>query len=281
MRIFEVASLVRGLSKRRRPRSIGRENIATAQSKSLTKALDLLEACVAQGGGARLATVARHLDIPVPTAYRLARTLQDRGLLACSGRGRYFPGPRLYTLSQQLTARTTAAGLSRPLLAKLARRFRCIAHFGVYEEEMVTYLVRAGEGRSAIATEEGTQLEAYCSAIGKILLAELGEDAREAYLATGPFTPLTDRTIVAPDALRAELWRTAARGYAVDDREIYDNLLCLAVPVRTRDFGVVGAISLSMPDQPLSDAMFAARLAALREAAAMLAEQFSGDADDG
>ena len=67
----------------------------------------------------------------------------------------------------------------------------------------------------------------------------------DAYLDDGPFVALTQRTIVDPDMLRAELHEVRLRGYAVDDREIYDDLRCVAVPVRNGRGTAIAALSLA------------------------------------
>ena len=89
------------------------------------------------------------------------------------------------------------------------------------------------------------QLEAYCSAIGKVLFAHLPEAERERYLAGGPFVPLTARTIVDPARLRGELDAIRICGFAIDDEEIAPGLRCMAVPLRNSDGAVQAAISVS------------------------------------
>lgn len=89
------------------------------------------------------------------------------------------------------------------------------------------------------------QLEAYCSAVGKALLAYLPQQDREDYLAGGPFVPLTENTIVEPDDLSCEFEVTRARGYAIDNEEILTGLFCVAAPLMKPDGTVIAAISVS------------------------------------
>lgn len=110
---------------------------------------------------------------------------------------------------------------------------------------MVTYLVKEHGGGPPVLTREMIQLEAYCSGIGKVLLAHLDDAARDAYLAAGPFVALTGKTTTDPDALRTVLGRIRAQGYAVDDAELEDDLYCLAVPVRGPGGEVLAALSAS------------------------------------
>jgi DNA-binding IclR family transcriptional regulator len=140
------------------------------------------------------------------------------------------------------------AQVSRPFLQSLARDCRATAHLGVRDNDMVTYLVKASSSvsRSAkIFTKENFQLEAYCSGIGKVLLAWQPDIERERYLAGGPFVAITSNTITNPKDLRACLERVRNDGFAADDGEIAADLYCLAVPLVSRDRPIEAAISLS------------------------------------
>lgn len=142
---------------------------------------------------------------------------------------------------------------------------------------MVTYRIKTGQGSHRLFTKVGMQLEAYCSGIGKVLLAHLPAAERAAYLASGPFVPLTARTIVDPEELALELERVADQGVAIDDGEIAEGLVCLAVPVHAPDGSVPIAISVSRfeTDRPAIDRTRI--LALLKEAAAEI--EFAAFAD--
>jgi len=111
---------------------------------------------------------------------------------------------------------------------------------------MVTYLVKEKGLEADLFTEERMQLEAYCSAVGKVLLANLPEAELAAYLANGPFVALTGRTLAEPAAIRAEVEEVRRSGVGFDRCEIREDLFCMAVAVRGAEGNVVGAISLSM-----------------------------------
>lgn len=175
------------------------------------------------------------------TGRRLLALLVERGLLIRISRGRYAGGDRLRQLAAQVSPHARLIEAARPILRRLAQGERAIAYLGVFEGEMVTYLVK--EGAQAGFTREQNQLEAYCTGIGKVLLAHLSDARLNDYLAA-PLVPLTDRTITDPEQMRAELAATRTRGYAIDDREMADDLGCVAVPLhklRGSDY----AISLS------------------------------------
>jgi DNA-binding IclR family transcriptional regulator len=169
-------------------------------------------------------------------------------MLVRAGNGRYAPGPRLGALARQcLTAPLIAA--ARLKLRRMARQLGATAHMGILEDAMVTYLVKEHGGGPELLTRENNQLEAYCSGLGKVLLAHLSQDDRENYLASGPFVALTSKTITDPAALRAELLNIRRQDYARDNAEVDDRLFCLAVPVRDLAGEVRCAISISQHSQ--------------------------------
>lgn len=217
----------------------------TPQILSLKRSLSMLEAVIADGGRSSLSHLARQIGIPLATAHRQVTTLVAEGYLSSSGGGRHVAGARLLGLLHRLDEKQIAANVAAPLLHRLAIRVRSVVQLGTFENDMVTYRIKTGRGASGLFTRVGMQLEAYCSGIGKVLLAHLPRHQREAYLASGPFVALTERTIVDPDRLRDELDLVLTHGFAVDDEEIAPCLRCLAVPLRNGDGAVIAAISVS------------------------------------
>lgn len=231
----------------------------TPQILSLKRTLTMLEAVIADGGRSSVSDIARLTDTPVATAHRQVMTLVAAGYLAPSGRGRHVAGSRLLGLAHRLDEKQVIVNIAAPLLHRLAVQVRSTVQLGTFENDMVTYRIKTGRGASGLFTRVGMQLEAYCSGIGKVLLAHLAEEEQQAYLAGGPFVALTDRTITDPCLLRDELARIRAQGYALDDGEIAADLRCMAVPIRGRDGTAPAAISVSqiassanrMPDDVL------------------------------
>lgn len=214
---------------------------------SLGKGLAMLEAVLGDRDGRSLAALAADLALPRATAHRQVSTLVAEGYLRRLPNGRLVAGPRLLALVQLVDHRQVLLAAAAPVLHRLAGELRCVAQLGTLENDMVTYLIKTGHAAGDIFTRVGLQLEAYCTGIGKVLLAHLPEREREAYLATGPFPPLTPNTITSPDALRAELASVGVQGFARDREEIALGLECLAVPLRAPEGGVAAAISVSAP----------------------------------
>jgi len=219
--------------------------IGTPHILSLKRTLSMLEAVIADGGRSSLTVLACEIGMPLATAHRQVTTLVAEAYLSASGKGRYVAGPRLLGLLHRLDEKQIIANVAAPILHQLAARVRCVVQLGTFENDMVTYRIKTGRGANDLFTRVGMQLEAYCSGIGKALLAHLPKDGREAYLSNGPFVSLTQHTIIEPDRLRQELDTVCDQGYAIDDEEIVLGLWCLAVPLRKHNGNVLAAISVS------------------------------------
>lgn len=210
-------------------------------AQSATRTLALLEAVTLDGGRTPAAQIIARIGLAPATGRRLLALLVERDLAVRIARGRYGGGERLRQLAARVSPHARLIETARPVLRRLAQAMEATAYLGVFEGEMVTYLVK--EGVQSGFTREQQQLEAYCSGIGKALLAQLADERLDTYLAA-PMVALTAQTLVEPTALRTELIATRTRGYAIDDREMADDLGCIAVPLlQTR--GSDYAISLS------------------------------------
>lgn len=220
----------------------------TPHIQSLKRTLRMLEAVISDGGRCSVSGLARQIGMPIATAHRQVTSLVAEGYLTPSGGGRHVAGSRLLGLLHRLDEKQIVANVAAPLLHQLAESVRSVVQLGTFENDMVTYRIKTGRGASDLFTRVDMQMEAYCSGIGKVLLAHLSQHEREAYLAGGPFIPLTDRTITNPARLDEELKRVREQGYAIDDGEVAVGLRCMAVPIHNGDGSVLAAISVSQAD---------------------------------
>lgn len=248
----------------------------TPHIASLGRTLAMLETVIADGGQSSVAALARTTGIPVATAHRQVATLVSEGFLKAGAGGRHVAGPRLLALLHRLDVKQVIANVAAPILHGMAAELRSVVQLGTFEADMVTYRIKAGQGAKSLFTKVGMQLEAYCSGMGKVLLAHLPEELRRAYLAGGPFVALTPATITDPAALAAELERVRVQGFAVDDGEIAEGLFCVAVPLHAPDGSVPAAISVSQAG-PRESLIAAADLLPRLDAAARAIEAAAFD----
>lgn len=217
--------------------------MATPTIQVLNKALSLLRRLSVEaptGFGA----LTEGLGLPRSTSHRIIATLEQQGFLLRAGRDQYFGGHLLSSYRRAPLPASLVAAVAKPFMVDLARRSGLTAQLGILEDGMVTYIFKAGRQSLSLFTREGLQLEAYCSAIGKVLLAALPAEQLERYLADGPFVSITPNTITNPRALRSELDRVRKLNHAQDQEEIQPGLFCMAVPLNGPQ-GTVAALSIS------------------------------------
>jgi DNA-binding IclR family transcriptional regulator len=220
------------------------------------------------------AELSRRASLPEASGYRLIRTLLEIGAVIQDDRGRYGPGMLLVSLSRYVAHERLLRDAAFTILEDLAIELDLIVHMGVLEDGMVTYVAKAGANeRFRVHTRVGTQLEAYCSGLGKVLLAALPQYELEAFIFEGDLVPLTANTITDPDAFRAEIERVRDRGWAIDNCEIDANLRCVAVPIRDTGGRTVAAISSSDAAELMTEARVGEVREALRSAAAVIGAQ--------
>lgn len=202
--------------------------------------------------GVTVTDLAGRLSLPIATTYRHVAVLEKEGLLRKDAEGVLSPGASIIALLNPDRFRELLTRTARPVLCRLSENISTAAHLGVLDDEMVTYLVKSEPSGRNVFTREGGQLEAYCSAVGKMLLAHQKKADLDAYLDGGPFPALTEKTITGKQALRRELAKSKRRGYALDDGEISDHLYCIAAPVRNASGEIFAAVSVSSPDPAIS-----------------------------
>lgn len=232
--------------------------------KTLAKGLQILDLLI-ERQEIRTSEAARLLDIDKGGASRLLQTLVQAGY-AEHGAGRGFkPGPKLAGRRPASRPQTSLREQARPILAELARATGETAHLGIPADENVLYLDSVDTPLPLrVDRPAGTLAPAYCTALGKAMLAfDVMPLPRE-------MKPQTIHTTVEPGAFMAKLQQIAADRYALDDEEYHVGVRCAAAPVFDSGGAVVAAIGVSGPTARI-DAIQLQRLGILvRDAAARI-----------
>jgi IclR family pca regulon transcriptional regulator len=112
--------------------------------------------------------------------------------------------------------------------------------------------LRRDQGAVDLNLHPGSRLPAYCTAMGKLLLANLPEEEQREILASVKLTKRGPNTITAKNALRDELDEVSEESFAVNDEELAPELHSIAAPVRNEAREVVAAVSLAAPTSTIS-----------------------------
>jgi IclR family pca regulon transcriptional regulator len=136
--------------------------------------------------------------------------------------------------------------LALPILERLSREFDESTNMAVLDGTEVVYVARVGSKRIlALNLHVGSRLPAYCTSMGKVLLAFLPDVERDKKLEKIPYTKYTPMTVTDPKKLRKILDQVRRQHYAVNDQELDLGLRSCSVPVVDRKGEVIAAINVS------------------------------------
>jgi IclR family pca regulon transcriptional regulator len=242
---------------------------------SLARGLAVLSAFDEHDRSLNIAQISMKTGIPRAAVRRCLYTLGSLGYVG--------PGPqfqlraKVLTLGHAQLVSTPLAAAAQPWLDRCRDHLHESCSLGVLDHDDVYYLARSETTRiMSIALQVGSRLPAYCTSMGRVLLAHVKPDEFEAYLARARFEALTARTVTAPDKLRAIIDGVRRSQYAIVDQELELGLRSIAVPVLDAKGQVVAALntgtqSARMPIKELTQRC----LPELRAAAAELTRVLS------
>jgi DNA-binding IclR family transcriptional regulator len=224
--------------------------------------VDALMIVVDEPEGATVTQIARELGLATPTVFHLVNTLVDEGLLLKFDR-RYHLGPKLGVIADAFLRQNAPPPHLLGPLRRLAERTKETVYVTTwrYGDVMVLASIEGSHPLKAASPHTGYYGHAHARAAGKCLLAGIGEDALDAYVATHPLAPLTPKTITTEPELRLALEGVRERGYAVDDEEFSLGIACLAMPI-TFEKPTLTAFTVAGPAERLyaNQAEYLARL---------------------
>ena len=197
----------------------------------------------------RLVEIANATGLHKSTLYRLLEAMRSHRLIGFDPQsGRYYPGLRLFEIGSVAAGRFDLERHAHPTLEHLATVSGETAHLCVLDGSDVVYVAKVECTRTLrIPSAVGQRNPAYCTGVGKAILAFLAPQQIEAYLASTPLKPYSKHTFTSGSELKANLRQVAIHGYAVDDEEREEGVRCVAAPVRNHAGEVVAAISIAGP----------------------------------
>jgi IclR family transcriptional regulator, KDG regulon repressor len=190
--------------------------------------------------------LAAAVALPRQTTYRIVATLISEGWVDRDGET-YRASPRMWSLAAESFSLTDLRDVLAGTVRRLADEHGESVHLAVYDRGSVVYIDKAdGSHPVGSYTTLGGRAPAYCVATGKLLLAHADATTVEQLIAQGleQHSPLT---LTQPDALRLELERVRADGYAVNRGEWRLGVGGVAVPVLSPFNEVVAALGFSGP----------------------------------
>jgi DNA-binding IclR family transcriptional regulator len=246
--------------------------------QSLVRAFAILEEVARSRDGISLADLSKKVGLHNSTTFHLAKTMATLGYIRQSrDTKRYRVGRSLFALAAGAFDEAEMVGLATPVLESLSQASGECAHLAVRMGDRAVILTRTpSPGAFQMSERAGVVRPAYCTALGKVLLAALRPDQFEDYLERVDLVRMAKNTIVDPDRLRIDIEEARGRGVAYDDCEFDEEVRCVAAAVHGFSGRVVAAIGISGPIWRLSIQTVQDKGKIVREAAAALSAIYGG-----
>lgn len=246
----------------------------TGRIPTTMRMLTILEEIVRIGGPVTPTDLGNATELPKATLHRLFQTLEEEGYLQREPDGRsYSVGPRTrqFAVATLSTMRVRTSRLA--VLRALAKDTGETCNVAIPDREAMVYLDRVEtEWPLRVQFSVGTHVPLYCTASGKLYLSTLSELRLESFLRNVELEAKTAYTITDRDALRAEIAKIRAQGFAVDNEEFLDGAIAFAMPVHDKYGRMPATIAFQGPTQRISLEKGHALLPRLKQAAKELSE---------
>jgi len=237
----------------------------------LAKGLRVIETFTAERPRQSISEVSAACGMDRATVRRCLLTLAQEGYADYDGK--FFTlTPRVLRLGTACLATMPLPQIVQPMLDALSEAIGESSSVSILDGDEIVYVARAAQRRvMSIALMPGSRLPAFCTSMGRVLLAARPEAEVRALLESTPLPARTPKTLTDPGAILAELARVKAQGYAVIDEEVELGLRSLAVPLVSARGRTIAALNVGLAASRMEAGALAGHfLPALQEVQARL-----------
>jgi IclR family pca regulon transcriptional regulator len=221
-------------------------------SQSLERGLEILASFNSGRALLGVSELAREVALSRSTTHRYVATLAALGYLEQDvGTRKYRLGPKVLDLGFSAISSMELREVSAPHLQRLSDETGHTVNMAILDGPDIVYIERCrsaqrGQNEIDLNLHVGSRLPAYCTSMGKVLLAHLSADERDAALDGVELSQRGPNTLTRQTSLLAELKRVRESGLAVNNEELAFGLRSIAVPVRGRSGAVTAAINIAV-----------------------------------
>lgn len=219
----------------------------TKSDGTVAKALDILDRIAAFERPIKFSELLADSPYPKATLFRFVQTLTQQNMLKYdTDRHTYAPGMRLVRLAHAAWQQSSLAPIARPHLDQLSAETGETVHLAQLDAGQVLYVdKRNAQSPIKMFSQAGKVGPAYCTGVGKAMLAFSPEPTLSTLLAQQSYHRFTEKTFCDADSLRQKLAEIQKRGYAYDNEEHEPSIICVAMPILSQHGKVLGAISIT------------------------------------
>jgi len=222
------------------------------QISSLEKGMAILE-LLAENGELGVSEAARMMDMNRAGCHRFIATLKDMGYVEKNSNNKYQATLKIMKLAKRVLGQFEISKVARPYMHKLSIEFKETVNLGFLKNHGIVHLDKIDSLEVLrMDTALGDTAPAYCTSLGKAILAFLPDHELAHYLENVRLKRLTPNTITRKKELKAELARVRENRFAIDDEELAIGLRCVAVPILNHHSYPAYAMSVSGPAMRLT-----------------------------
>jgi IclR family pca regulon transcriptional regulator len=235
---------------------------------SLARGLLVLQAFVSNGPKLTVSEAARVTGLARATARRCLYTLEKVGYVRMDGpafvlESRFLPLARAYLRS------LGPEGSVQVVLDRLRDQVDETCAVGKLDGAQVLYTSVARQSRTrTLGGTTGLRVPAFCTSMGRVLLAERDSDEIDAVLRAFPPVKFTAYTVTNPDEIRERIQEAGRNGFSINDQELDVGLRAIAVPIRDHRGRVIGALNAGGEASRLPNSALVGRFLPLLQEAA-------------
>ena len=214
----------------------------------IDRAASLLEAIASHPDPASLKILSAETRLHTSTAFRILGALTEIGFVEKDAQGLYRLGHKLSQLAAHINHNIDIRSIAMPIMDALRDTTGDTINLTIREGDEVVYVERSTVKRMMRVEQViGSRAPLHVTAVGKLMLAELGDTFIHEYAKRSGLKAYTRHTITNPLQLIEHAYECAARGYALDDEEAELGVGCIGVLLRDHSGHIVGGLSVSAP----------------------------------
>src|ERR1700736_1594910 len=220
---------------------------------SLARGLIVIQAFTQKKRQLTISQLSTRTGLSRAAVRRCLYTLAKLGFAGSDDGRHFYLGPRILALGYSYIASMPLATAAQPVLERVSHELHESCSISTLDRSDIIYVARANVTRiMSIDLGVGSRLPAFCTSMGRILLATLPAEALEAYLAQTELKRFTERTVTTVEKLRQVLRLVSRNGYSIVDQELELGLRSMAVPIQNPNGKIVAALNVGAHAQRVS-----------------------------
>ncbi|MGD0792235.1 MAG: IclR family transcriptional regulator C-terminal domain-containing protein [Terriglobales bacterium] len=220
---------------------------------SLARGLTVIEAFSGNRHHPTTSVLSAQTGLSRAAVHRCLYTLRRLGFVDSDDERHFYLRPSVLSLGYSYLYSAPLASATQPVLERVSRFLHESCSIATLEGDSIVYVARSPVTRiMSVDLRVGSRLPAFCTSMGRVLLASVSPEKLRAYVAQLTLTRYTDRTIASKEKLLRSLPLVERAGYAIVDQEFEIGLRSIAVPLRDSSGTVVAALNASTHAQRIS-----------------------------